>query len=273
MTSKRTTYFVDEAGDGILFGRKGRERLSDPDAPRFFMLGMVQCECEPDVTDALEQLRSDLLSRPLYSGIPSMQENAGKTAKHFHAKDDHAEVRAKVFERLCELDFRFFAIIKDMREVRRYVRERNRLHASYRYKPDELYDLTARMLFKQRLHKEDRYRIVFARRGKKDRTRRLMTELKSTRQRFLDENGFMSDAELEILPAYPWDSPCLQVADYCLWALQRCYERHEARFIQAIWDKVSLIHDADDPEGEKYGTFLSKKKAPPNPQQIKTRWI
>jgi len=35
------TYYVDEAGDGVLFGPMGRDRLADADAPRFFMLGMV----------------------------------------------------------------------------------------------------------------------------------------------------------------------------------------------------------------------------------------
>lgn len=34
-------FFVDEAGDGVLFGPQGRSHLNDPDAMRFFMLGKV----------------------------------------------------------------------------------------------------------------------------------------------------------------------------------------------------------------------------------------
>ncbi len=94
------TYYVDEAGDGVLFGPMGRNRLDDPDAPRFFMLGMVRCTVDSDAENTLRQLREALQANPLYASIPSMQTVEGKTARAFHAKDDHPEVRAKVFEAL-----------------------------------------------------------------------------------------------------------------------------------------------------------------------------
>ncbi|MBD5781055.1 DUF3800 domain-containing protein [Pelagicoccus sp. NFK12] len=272
-STKETSYFVDEAGDGVLFGPKGRNRLNDEAASKFFMLGMIECLDESATTRKLEQLRHSLLSNPLYSTIPSVQPEAKKTARAFHAKDDHPEIRAKVFELLVELDFKFFAVIKDMRKVLEYVESRNRMDSDYRYHPNELYDFTVRMLFKQRLHKLDRYRICFARRGKSDRTKALKVELLKTKQRFLSEREINHEGELEICPSYPWLSPCLQVADYCLWALQRCYERGESRFLRAIWHKVSLIIDADDPDGKAYGTYLTRKAAPPDPQKIKNRWV
>jgi hypothetical protein len=267
------TFYVDEAGDGVLFGPKGRDRLQDPGASQFFMLGMVRCAKDAGVVDALADLRAQLLTNRLYAAIPSMKPAAKKTARAFHAKDDHPEVRAKVFELLCGLDFKFFAVIKDMRAVKRYVENRNRMHADYRYKPNELYDLTVRMLFKQRLHKHERYEITFARRGRSDRTKTLRDELEKTRLRFLEEHGKDHTPEIVVRPAHTWEEPCLQAADYCLWALQRCYERHEARFLHALWDKVSLIHDVDDPEGKAYGTFFSRKAEPPDPAKIRNRWI
>lgn len=265
------TYYVDEAGDGVLFGPKGRDRLMDPEAPKFFMLGMVRCANDADVTRLLNQLRDSLLNHPLYKGIASMQPSAGKTAKMFHAKDDHPEVRAKVFEALAGMDFKFHAVIKDMRVVRDYVAGRNQMDSAYRYQPNELYDLTVRILFKQHLHKETHYRITFARRGKSDRTKALIEQLEKTRRRFLDQHKLEHDPQLEIVPAYPWQEPGLQVADYCLWALQRCYERHEDRFLQAIWPKVSLIHDVDAPGGKGYGVYLTRKNQPPDPGKIKDR--
>jgi hypothetical protein len=268
------TYYVDEAGDGVLFGQKGRDRLADADAPQFFMMGMVRCEADEAVTRSLEELRAALQRNPLYATIYSLKPEAQKTARAFHAKDDHAEIRSKVFELLTTLDFKFYAVIKDMRKVREYVQGRNRMHATYRYKSNELYDLTVRMLFKQRLHKEDHHRVVFARRGHSDRTEALTWQLEETRMQLLAGRQEATAATLEIVPAYPWDQPCLQVADYCLWALQRCYEKHEPRFLNAIWPKVSVIHDVDDPEGGAgYGTYLSRKGTPPNPEQIKNRWI
>ncbi len=267
------TFYVDEAGDGVLFGPKGRDRLLDPNAPQFFMLGMVRCANDDEMSERLSLLRSELQANPLYATIPSMRPEARKTARAFHAKDDHPEIRAKVFELLLEMDFRFFAVIKDMRVVRGYVENRNRMHADYRYHPNELYDLTVRMLFKQRLHTHGRYGITFARRGKSDRTKTLREELEKTRLCFLAEQSKNHAPDIGIRPAYPWEAACLQVADYCLWALQRCYERREARFLHALWSKVSLVLDVDDPSGKKYGTYLSRKAAPPDPEKIKNRWI
>lgn len=267
-------YYVDEAGDGVLFGPKGRDRLRDADANKFFMLGMIHSDTPETISAQLAALRASVMASPLYAGIPSLQPKAEKTARAFHAKDDHPEIRAKVFELLTTLEFRFFAVIKDMRKVRDYVESRNRMNPEYRYHPNELYDLTVRMLFKNRLHQGDGCRVVFARRGQSDRTEALAAQLTSARAKFLQENQRSSETELRVDPAYPWQEPCLQVADYCLWALQRCYEKQECRFLQALWPKVSLIHDVDDPQAKQgYGTYLTKKGALPDPQKIKNRWI
>lgn len=272
--SQITTYYVDEAGDGVLFGRKGRVHIAEAGARRFFILGMVRCADDEATISALNGLRQQLLDDPLYAGIPSLAPETQKTARFFHAKDDHNEVRAKVFELLKHIDFRFFAVIKQMSEVLRYVKSRNLMDSTYRYHPNELYDLTTRMLFKQRLHKEPVYRITFARRGARDRTQALRGELEKARMRFETEHAKdLATAHLELCPAYPWEAPCLQVADYALWALQRCYEKGEDRFLKAIWPKVSLIHDVDDRNQKRYGKFYTRKSSPPDIQKIKTRWI
>lgn len=272
-SGKEIPYFVDEAGDGVLFGPKGRNRLMDPGAPQYFMLGMVQCANISDTEKRLDSLRAEILSNPLYSSIPSVQPEQKKTARAFHAKDDHPEIRAKVFELVTQIDFKFFAVIKDMHQVLEYVQSRNQMDSNYRYHPNELYDFTVRMLFKERLHKHDHYQICFARRGKSDRTKVLQQELTKAKQKFLSERDLEHDSILQITPRFPWQSPCLQLVDYCLWALQRCYEKHESRFLQAIWPKVSLIIDADDPNGKSYGTYLTRKSLPPDTQKIKNRWV
>jgi len=270
---RHVTYYVDEAGDGILFGAKGRNRLSDHDAARFFILGMVRVDDEDRLGRDFSELRERLMANPLFSSIRSLLPAENKTARFFHAKDDHPEIRVKVFELILNHDFKFFAVIKDMKCVLEYVKSRNQMDSSYKYTPNELYDLTVRMLFKQQLHKHDHYRVVFARRGKSDRTKALLKELHVARQAFLDDKNIATDSTMDVEPAHSWERPGLQLADYCLWALQRCYERGEDRFLKAIWHKVSLIHDVDDPEGKQYGTYLHKKKAPPDVRKIKNRWI
>ena len=47
------TSCVDEGGDGVLFGPKGRDRLADADAQQSFMLGMVRCVSEEGVVRQL----------------------------------------------------------------------------------------------------------------------------------------------------------------------------------------------------------------------------
>jgi hypothetical protein len=68
------TYYVDEAGDGVLFGPQGRDRLADAEAPRFFMLGMVCCASGAEVAQQLTELRGALQKNPLYATIYSLNE-------------------------------------------------------------------------------------------------------------------------------------------------------------------------------------------------------
>lgn len=266
-------YFVDEAGDGVLFGQKGRIRLQDPHAMRFFMLGKVSIANEPAVVEALSQLRERLQANPLYASIPSLRPDAKKTTLFFHAKDDHPEIRSKVFESLVELDFKFFAVIKDMRSVLSYVRQREQRDSTYRYHPNELYDFSVRQLFHQRLHGHPHTEVVFARRGKADRTESLRQHLLAAAAKSRSSANADDVRQIDVIPADPRQETCLQVADYCLWALQRCYERCETRFIEALWPKVSLIRDLDDRRESQYGTYLTRKNSPPNEQAIKNRRI
>jgi hypothetical protein len=273
MSVPSVTYYMDEAGDSVLFGSMGRDRLSDPEAPRFFMLGMVRCGDDVDVARRLAELRGSLQSNPLYSTIPSLRPEAQKTSRAFHAKDDHPEIRSKVFELLVTLDFRFYAVVKSMHAVRDEVRRRNLKDANDRYHPNELYARMVRMLFKLQLDQEDHCQVVFARRGTSDRTRALAKEMDDARKQFLAGDRVARPRTLEIHPAYPWQRPCIQVADYCLWALQRCYDRSEGRFLNALWPKVSLIHDVDDPDVVAYGSYWTWKGPPLEPEKIKSRWI
>jgi hypothetical protein len=65
----------------------------------------------------------------------------------------------------------------------------------------------------------------------------------------------------------------LQVADYCLWALQRLFTKGEDRFLSLIWPKVGLIVDADDTSEKPYGTYHTRKRPPLDAQKIKSRKV
>ena len=89
-----------------------------------------------------------------------------------------------------------------------------------------------RRQFKNLLHKDDYYKIYFAKRGKSDRTAALRTALETARQRFADLHGIESAAPIDILPTTLAHCHGLEVVDYFLWALQRFYERREGRYVQ-----------------------------------------
>jgi hypothetical protein len=96
-------YFVDEAGDMVLFDKKGRIAVGNGEVPRCFMVGLVDLP-EPQLAhDRLEGLRRNLLAEPFFSTAPSIQPDSKKTAIAFHAKDDLPEVRYEVMKLLPSL--------------------------------------------------------------------------------------------------------------------------------------------------------------------------
>jgi hypothetical protein len=253
-------YFVDEAGDGTLFSRRGKVIVGTPGCSLFFILGLVYIPDRETISRELNDLRTQLLADPYFAGVPSMQPKARKTALAFHAKDDLPEVRREVFSFLQRHDLHFSAVVRDKSQVMNYVRQRNRNDSSYRYHPNELYDYMVRRLFKGRLHKDDAYNIYFAKRGKSDRTVALQRALTATRKRFCAQYGIASEPPLHVIPTTFPDCPELQVVDYFLWALQRLYEKHEERYIALLWPSVSVVHDLDDTREAPYGAYYTRKK-------------
>jgi hypothetical protein len=96
-------YFVDEAGDLSLFNKKGVNIVGRNGVSKFFMLGAVRIDNPESAYMKVEDLRKELLSRSDLKKIPSMNPSNGKTARQFHAKDDHKLVRERVFNLLCHL--------------------------------------------------------------------------------------------------------------------------------------------------------------------------
>ncbi len=188
-----------------------------------------------------------------------MQPEARKTAVAFHAKDDLSEIRKEVFDVLRRHnDIRFIATVRDKRAVLKYVEERNAIDSSYRYHPNELYDFMVRQLFKNLLHKDDQYRIVFATRYNTTRTKALQTALQAARDQFQRKWGILSDSPIEVNEKGLAESTGLQVVDYFLWALQRLYEKGEERFLRYIWPSVRLVYDLDDKRRNKYGEYYNQ---------------
>jgi len=266
------SYFVDETGDGVIFDGKGRVLVGTGKVQDYFTLGMVECWSLEKLTEDLAALRAQLLTDPYFKGVPSLQPEAKRTALFFHAKDDLPEVRREVFRVLQRHDFSFYAVVRTMSAVAHRVKSRNERDPTYRYRPTELYDSAVRRLFDKKLHTRPAFEVIFASRGKA-RTLALREHLLEAQEKSRKAAGSYPDATIQVRAMPAHQRAGLQVADYCLWALQRLFTRGEARFLSLIWPKVSLILDADDTSQKPYGTYHTRKQPPMNALGIKNRKV
>jgi hypothetical protein len=263
---------VDESGDGVIFDGKGRILVGTGKVQDYFTVGMIECWTLPQLIQDMNDLRQRLLSDPYFKGVPSLEPEAKKTALFFHAKDDVPEVRREVFAVLQRHDFTFYAVVRTMSAVVRRVKSRNERDPTYRYNPTELYDSAVRRLFDKKLHTRPAFDVIFASRGKA-RTQALRQHLLKAQRDSRKADGTYPDAKIQVraMPAYQHAG--LQVADYCLWALQRLYMKGEARFIGLLWPKIGLILDADDISEKPYGTYHTRKRPPLDSVRIKNRKV
>lgn len=266
------TYFVDETGDGVIFDGRGRMLVGTGKVQDYFTLGMVECWRMDELTSQLADLRTRLLADPYFKGVPSLQPKARKTALFFHAKDDVPEVRREVFQVLQEQAFSFYAVVRTMSAVALLVKNHNERDPTYRYRPTELYDSAVRRLFDKKLHTRPAFEVIFASRGKA-RTQALREQLLKAQARSRKAAGTYPEAIIQVRAMPAHQSAGLQVADYCLWALQRLFTKGEDRFLSLIWPKVALIVDADDISEKAYGTYHTRKRPPLSAESKKNRKV
>ncbi len=253
-------YFVDEAGDPTLFNRKKQIIVGNEGCSNYFMLGKMEIVEPTEVAGELNALRTELLADPYFKHVPSMQPEKRKTAVAFHAKDDLPEIRREVFKLLLKKNLRFYAVVRDKRDLVIYVQQQNDRDPSYRYSQNEQYDLLVKELFRKLHHMADDVNICFAKRGNKPRNDAFRTALEQAGEAFKRSFGFAHPARNNVISSTPAKCVGLQAADYYLWALQRFYERKEGRFLELIWPQVGEIHDLDRVENGKRGVFYTKRK-------------
>ena len=91
-----TEYCVDEAGDSVLWGRRGKVLIGTEGCSSYFILGMVQVDDADELASDARELRKQILADPYFHGVPSLDPARRRTAVAFHAKDDPPEVRRKL---------------------------------------------------------------------------------------------------------------------------------------------------------------------------------
>lgn len=196
--------FADEAGDAN-FSR-------DTGASKYYILTIVTLD-SCDVGERLLSLRRDLG----WQGI--------HLDRVFHASEDPQAVRDKVFDVLGEADFRIDALVLEKCKTESHLRE---LPA--------LYKMAWYLLFKyvapQVATDEDRLFVAAASLGTK-------AERAAFHQAIDDVVRQISPCRSHRVAFWPAASdPCLQIVDYCTWAIQRKWERSDSRSYDLIKDKV-----------------------------------
>lgn len=254
-------YFVDEGGDSVLFSKTGKALVGTEGCSRFFILGLLEAQDPVALKECLDGLRAQLMSDSYFTGVPSMQPKARKTALAFHAKDDLPEVRREVFRILRDTEgLRFYAVVADKLNVLDYVRQRNKREPDYRYHPNELYDYLTGQLFRERLRQHNRYNIIFSKRGKSGRLEDLRKLIETTSSLTTQQQNISADSVPNVSVATPKEHAGLQAVDYFVWALQRLYERDEERYLLYLWDAFRIVHDIDDTRKTDNGILYTQKR-------------
>lgn len=172
-----------------------------------------------DIASALLDLRRDLAWQNLPVG------------EYFHATKDKQSVRDAVFDCICKHTFRVQATIMEKSKAQPHVRSsRDRF-----YKYGWLYHF--RHGIAKKIAPDDELMITTASIGTKK------------------GQGVFTDAVNDViqqhLPRDRWraifcpcaSDPCLQVADYCTWAIQRKWELNDDRSYKIISDRITYEYE------------------------------
>ena len=246
-TPPASVLYLDEAGDPTLFAKGGKVVADTEGCSRFFILGKLEVMDAAALEADLAALRADILADPYFKGVPSFEPGRNKTAIAFHAKNDLAEVRYRVFQVLRRHELRFYAVVRDKLRLLDYVQQRNRIEPAYRYDPtgNELYDELTRELF-GRVHRLGlSSKVIFAQRGTKPRVQAFRDAIQHAEDAFTTDFDLKRGSITEVEASQPRNYAGLQAVDYFLWALQRFYERGEERYVQLVWPQTSMVCDLD----------------------------
>lgn len=202
--------FADEAGC-FTFNR-------DQNVSRFFVLcTVVMSDCKV-ATDLLE-LRRKLA----WSGA--------ELGEYFHATTDKQQVRDAVFDVIKRHDFKIQATIMEKSKAQPQVRETKPTFYQYGYFFHFRHGVSKLL-------------------GSKSETLVTTASLGTRKEKVAFEDA-VSDVMRQTNGSRKWKAdfmpchsdPCLQVADYCAWAVQRKWERGDTRSYDLVSDRISYEYD------------------------------
>jgi Protein of unknown function (DUF3800) len=202
--------FVDEAGC-FTFNRQ-------PNVSRFFVLcTVVMDDC---------QIASELLSlrRQL-----AWQDH--KLGDYFHATEDRQNVRDAVFKTLLTHDFSIQATIMEKSKAQPHVRESKEQFYQYAYYFHFKHGVS------RQLDANSEALVTTASLGNRKERAAFESAVASVMRQTNSAKAWKTD----FMPCHA--DPCLQVADYCAWAIQRRWERNDSRSYNLISSRITYEYD------------------------------
>lgn len=209
----RRFIFADEAGC-LEFSRK-------PNVSKYFIACAVAMD-SCDIGIELLKLRRELM----WDGV--------QIKDYFHATEDSQYVRDRVFALIGKYDLQIYA----------QILEKSKAQAKIRPTKERFYKFAWYYLFRHNMSK-----IVT------DINDQLMVTIASigTKKGQVPFSEAVVDVvqQTQKIDAGSWRTsfcqcstdPCLQIADYCTWAIQRKWERGDVRSYNLIKDKVRYEYD------------------------------
>lgn len=203
----RKYVFVDEAGNFDF----------SPRGSRYFILSSVTLD-DCTVGDELLALRRELVWR------------GSELTDAFHATDDKQAVRDEVFKLLSNYDFRIDSTIFEKAKAYPHLQREDRFYELAWYL--HMKHVTPRIATPQ-----DELLVVSASVATKKRQQLLGTAMAGV----MAQMARTAFARTTYWPAA--SDPCLQVADYCCWAIQRKWERDDHRSYILVEAKIRTEFD------------------------------
>lgn len=247
-------FYVDESGDPSILGRKGKDLMKEGLVSKTFIVGYIEVADPKPLTQALEELRMEIVADEYLSGIPSLS----STLKGFHANKDCAEVKERVFRVLKSADIKCFAVVARKNE--------KMFRNKFDLEPSKLYHFLVSKLFENRLHLYKKIDIYFASMGNIVREKNMKSAISQAIGAFNKKWGSTNNNEIRIFIQQSSQLPMLQVVDYLLWTINRVYERGDFRYYRFMKEKISLVQDIFDME--KYPNTYYKPDYPLDPEKM-----
>ena len=206
----RQHVFADEAGN---FDFRRADNVS-----RYFVVCTVvmpSCEAANHLLDLKRRLAWD--QRPV--------------GDYFHAANDAQVVRDAVFEEMARHDFTIQATILDKHKAQPQTRTTDATFYSYAWFYHFRYGL------RSVLKDTDEVHVTAASIG----TKRSQADFTDAVRKVVKQLAGKQKVRTSFWPCQ--SDPCLQLTDYCTWAIQRKWERGDLRAYDLIRDRITYEHD------------------------------